>query len=533
MDTYKPSPRRTLTAGLRATWNTNPVNQQPLRAPRRLVPRHGHDAAQPLTRPSRPTSATPFPATPLFSWQPRASLAYKLSNTMALHAGVGVFNDIIPAQVADLGATNPPYAPVFVGGINGQVGGVGIAPGVPDSAVDATARPTALPVRLPLQTRPARHAQPTCPLAVNLNTFPTGTLKTPYFLQWNLGIERELGAHGSLRVDYVGTRAVQEPYQVQLNGYQTVCAGCFAPFAYNQPPDQRFGNVNEFRTGAGSNYAGLQTSRTKQFAGLTLRANYTFSHCLDEVSNGGLLPFSILGILSPLPGELRNEYGNCDYDVRHNLSAFGMYEIPFHSSHALLRRTLRRLAGLRDRLPAQRPSLQRSQRTLHRQRPRHLPGQRAAVRQPRPRRPALPQDLRPRRHPARHPAVAQPGRLRLRRRSQHRRLRRRQLAANCQFGDSGRNTLRGPHFTYSEIYLTKKIPSRARHLPLRHPDVQRLQPSQLRPAHRSGRHSRQPATQTGFGALTSTISPPTGLLGVGLGGDSSPRMIAFQGRIEF
>ena len=38
----------------------------------------------------------------------------------------------------------------------------------------------------------------------------------------------------------------------------------------------------------------------------------------------------------------------------------------------------------------------------------------------------------------------------------------------------------------------------------------------------------KPATQTGFGALTSTTSPPTGLLGVGLGGDSSPRMIAFQ-----
>jgi hypothetical protein len=36
-----------------------------------------------------------------------------------------------------------------------------------------------------------------------------------------------------------------------------------------------------------------------------------------------------------------------------------------------------------------------------------------------------------------------------------------------------------------------------------------------------------------FGTLQSTISPPTGLLGVGLGGDSSPRMIAFQTRIEF
>ena len=42
-----------------------------------------------------------------------------------------------------------------------------------------------------------------------------------------------------------------------------------------------------------------------------------------------------------------------------------------------------------------------------------------------------------------------------------------------------------------------------------------------------------PGTQTGFGALTYTTSPPTGLLGVGLGGDNAPRMIAFQARIEF
>jgi len=43
----------------------------------------------------------------------------------------------------------------------------------------------------------------------------------------------------------------------------------------------------------------------------------------------------------------------------------------------------------------------------------------------------------------------------------------------------------------------------------------------------------KPSTLTGFGALTYTTSPPTGLLGVGLGGDSSPRMIAFQARLEF
>ena len=43
----------------------------------------------------------------------------------------------------------------------------------------------------------------------------------------------------------------------------------------------------------------------------------------------------------------------------------------------------------------------------------------------------------------------------------------------------------------------------------------------------------KPGTQVGFGALTNTTSPPTGLLGVGLGGDNSPRMIAVQMRLEF
>ena len=357
MDTFKASQRFTLTAGLRVTWNTNPVNQHLLFArPAGSFLDMGHDITQPLNQAIQTNVRMLFPGTPLLSWQPRASIAYKLSEKMALHAGGGVFNDIIPAQVADFGAGNPPYAPVFVGGINGQVGGIGVAPGVPNSAVDATVianqsfQTSFRSGGAPCAGLPA--GAPTCPLAVDLNTFPSGTLKTPYFLSGVLEWSAQLGGRGSLRVDYVGTRAVHEPYQVQLNGYQTVCNGCFAPFAYNQPLDQRFASVNEFRTDAGSHYTGLQTSAMKQFGGLTLRGNYTYSHCLDEVSNGGLLPFSSLGIIAPLPGDLHKEYGNCDYDIRHNISAFGIYEIPFHSSHAVLRQMLRRLAGVADRVPA-------------------------------------------------------------------------------------------------------------------------------------------------------------------------------------
>ncbi len=126
-----------------------------------------------------------FPSTPLFIWQPRVSAAYRLDDATALHAGIGVFGDIIPAQIADLAATNAPYAPTFVGGLGGQVGGVGARAGCPaSSADDATANGRSKHSRRYLQRGarlrapvPKAGAAPTRPLAASLNTLPTGTPK--------------------------------------------------------------------------------------------------------------------------------------------------------------------------------------------------------------------------------------------------------------------------------------------------------------------------------------------------------------------
>jgi hypothetical protein len=106
---------------------------------------------------------------------------------------------------------------------------------------------------------------------------------------------------------------------------------------------------------------------------------------------------------------------------------------------------------------------------------------------------------------------------------------------NCQFSNLGRNALRGPDFLWSDFYLTKWFPL-TEHVKLRfesqffnvfnHPNF--ALPSVVQAG-----IPGQPSTQAGFGALTYTTSPPTGLLGVGLGGDSTPRMIAFQARLEF
>jgi hypothetical protein len=105
--------------------------------------------------------------------------------------------------------------------------------------------------------------------------------------------------------------------------------------------------------------------------------------------------------------------------------------------------------------------------------------------------------------------------------------------ANCQFGTSGRNSVRGPHFTDSDIDIAKTF--------ARRDGVKLRIDAQLFNAFNHPNFALPATVQAGvpgspvakFGTLQSTTTTPTGLLGVGLGGDSSARMIAFQGKIEF
>ena len=99
---------------------------------------------------------------------------------------------------------------------------------------------------------------------------------------------------------------------------------------------------------------------------------------------------------------------------------------------------------------------------------------------------------------------------------------------------SAATPLRGPDFTWSDLYVTRKFTLNERFTLrvdgqffnwLNHPNF-------ALPTSVAGIPGR-PDTQTGFGALTATTSPPTGLLGVALGGDNSPRLVAFQLRWEF
>ena len=539
-DSIKLTPKLSWTIGVRMAHNSNPEN------PHAVVARLPgsfeslpHDVDQPLNAVIETGLTHLFPATSWALWQPRTAIAWQFAPGFVLRTGFGIFSDILPGSVADLVGSNPPYVNTFQGGLLGSAGGLSIAPGVPNSAIGATVAANQSFLRgfqqgqLSCASALANAAQ--CLPPVALNAVPDGRLRAPYFLQWSFGIEHQVGNSGSLRAQYVGTRAIDLPYQTEVNGYQTVCAGCFAPFPYGQPADPRFAAVDQLATGANSHYHGLQLTAQKRLArGLELHANYTWSHCLDTVSNGGFLSFSSAGILSPLPGELWRQYGNCDYDVRHNFNASYVYELPFHTNRARLKALVQgwQISGtvfLHSGLPFSVLSAPYSANgrgivqaggpqfaSLVPGAPLYAHGPVAGVTQP-----GAIQWL----NPNAFVSAVDPGTGACYGGDN---------PANCQFGDLGRNSLRGPDFVWSDLYVTRRFRLREG-LTLRM-DGQFFNvlnhPNFALPSVVAGIPG-QPATQTGFGAITSTTSPPTGLLGVGLGGDNSPRMIAVQAKLEF
>jgi hypothetical protein len=543
-DTWKVTRTLTWTFGLRDTFNSNPLNP------------HDHVARlrgsfssilhndQPLNAVIQTHLGNLFSSTPLAILQPRTAIAWQFEPKSVLRTGFGIFSDILPGTVADLIGTNPPYDKTFQGGQLGSVGGTAIAPGAPNSAVGAIVAAN--------QTFslgfPQGHSSLPPPA---ITAIPDGKLHTPYFMEWSLGIEHEFGTTASLHAQYVGTRAVNQPYSTQVNGYQTVCQGCFAPFP-TQPTDARFAAVTQLSTGANSHYNGLQLTAMKRLShGLQGQVNYTWSRCMDTVSNGGFLPFSAGGILSPLPGDLARDYGPCDYDIRRNLNAQYVYQLPVRVRNRSLGYALNgwQISGtafwhsgvpfsvLSTPYSAINPITMQEEGIVQGSGPQFaslVPGVDPYCRHCN--LPATQAGTIQWLNPDAFVSTVDPSE---------------QIingqnvpagscyggdsAQNCRFGNLGRNALRGPDFFWSDFYLTKWF-ALTEHMKLRfegqffnvfnHPNFGL--PSVVQAG-----IPGNPSTQVGFGALTYATSPPTGLLGVGLGGDSSPRMIAFQARLEF
>jgi hypothetical protein len=167
-------------------------------------------------------------------------------------------------------------------------------------------------------------------------------LKNPTYLEWNLEIQHSIGNRAAISVNYVGNHGYDEfIYNDLANSRDTNVFGNPIPAGQQSPsglpaayPDLRIRNLSSLSNGSTSNYNGVTASFSeKAMHGLQFSIAYTYSHALDSMSNGGVLPYSFndsLGAASN-PFNLKTlNYSNGDNDVRHNVNVNYVWQIPTH-----------------------------------------------------------------------------------------------------------------------------------------------------------------------------------------------------------
>ena len=175
-----------------------------------------------------------------------------------------------------------------------------------------------------------------------------GTIKSPEWQEYNLSVQQELNRSTVLIVNYVGNHGSRISYSTAWPNAWDGTGGFFGPqvpITFNNPAGfalaNNYGTVTEYKSGAVSNYNGLTFSLRKQFSNwVSAHVNYTWSHNIDETSNGGLFNYgfegnnTILGQISPVSLRTDN-YGNSDYDIRHLVNADFVVNPTFHKTGAL------------------------------------------------------------------------------------------------------------------------------------------------------------------------------------------------------
>jgi hypothetical protein len=286
-DEWRISPRLSLSLGLRWEVNPSPGVTQGLNA-------YTVQGASPNMWALAP-QGTPLWHTAWCNFAPRLGAAYILHGApgreTVVRGGGGVFFDT-GQQLGSLGFDGPGFQALQ------------FQPGSFPS-----------PAPAPVIVNP-----PTAPYSAAPVGFPTH-LQLPYTLQWNASIEQGLGSSQALTVSYVGSHAARLLREAQIS-------------TPNNPNATEFLFVNN---GLTSDYDALQIQfRRRLSRGLTGLASYTWSQCIDYGSQNYNLGF---------------QRGDCDFDVRHNLSTAFSYDLAKVGNSRLAQAILRNW-GIDDRFTA-------------------------------------------------------------------------------------------------------------------------------------------------------------------------------------
>lgn len=271
-----------------------------------------------------------YPNTQTAVVEPRLGIAWRPfhSDKTVIRTGAGVFADEFPGTLAEYAAFNTPGYNAFT--ISNPTGT--IAPGVAGSLFTTAAQANQALLSQFRSGGSLTSISQSVPgfVVPTVYNFPNN-LPNPTYYKWNFEIQQALAGKMLLSVNYSGMHGSHLLVQDGgLNAYcpPSVCTSGFVGLP-SAPPNAALGTVNQFLSAGTSNYNGLTVSLQRHLSqGFTFNLNYTWSHALDDVSNGGIEPFDFFpfvtnnSILLPQnPFNIRGNYGNADYDIRHYVSA--------------------------------------------------------------------------------------------------------------------------------------------------------------------------------------------------------------------
>jgi hypothetical protein len=191
-------------------------------------------------------------------------------------------------------------------------------------------------------------------------------LENPRNQQWDAGVEYSGFSNLVLKATYVGAHSdrlqVSQPINHVLPAnipapptsltdqntredeflttFQDETGNAFGP-GINNRLDPRFDSVTQIQSTGVSSYNSAQLEAIRRFRnGLTFNANYTWAHCLDDVSDAlGVLINDSATLLDPTK-PLSFQRSNCEFDVRNRFVLSYDYEIPYGKGFTGVKRYL-------------------------------------------------------------------------------------------------------------------------------------------------------------------------------------------------
>jgi hypothetical protein len=260
-----------------------------------------------------------------------------------IRTGFGIFSDLAPAFLAASVFSNAPY-PYQVNIFQGQQVGLASDPNSAAAAAQNTFNAFKTGFFAGDTLAQLNAAVPGGFGSPNYFSIPHH-FGTPQYAEWSFEVEQPIGKKNVLVATYSGNHGYNLLIQ---NGFGNAYLNNLTAFPNGfgglpiTAPDPRFNSVTEITNSGRSNYDGLSVQYKRALSwGFQGQIAYTWSHALDNVSNGGTgLPFATncsgcsFGNLSS-PSVAAN-YGNADYDIRHNMVADLIWDTPWKpANHAL------------------------------------------------------------------------------------------------------------------------------------------------------------------------------------------------------